>query len=1073
MRWPHRLPRPSVSGDTATYPEVLPGVDLVLRATATGFSHVLVVKSAAAAANPALREIRFQVGGDARVSRMPDGSLVASVGDSTLATAPAATMWDSTVSTQPVTAGPSTRPGPTGVGSSASSPGDSAKTASVTTAVVGRELVLRPDPSLLAAGAATFPVYVDPAWSTGKSRWAYATNNNSTNSDLSNARVGRNPDNGVVYRSYFDFPLTALKGKYIQSAYVQMVLDHSYSCGDTITHLFHANGISSTPRTAWAPKLNSWIAQAYSHGNEDDGCGDPDPDMTVNFTNGGVKTLIQTHATNQWTNVTLAFCACGDVNGVNESDQQRWKRYFPDKAKLIVDYDSYPGPPVNPQVDGVACTPGQRLSVGTRTPTLSEIFPDADSGQALQTQYELLQVPASGTYDDTTPRMTPPVGASVPAGGRSTTAALPALTESSPPVTYAFRARATDPAPYYRTSAWSPWCEFTVDTRVPDVQAAVAGGPPMPGQVTPVTISTTDLTVTTFRYGWTSPPTTEVTPDTSTTTPPLKSASLQLTTPKYGRNVLYVAAVDNTGNIGYGSVEFVANRPSPAVARWGLESYPGVTQAQALSDRQPALGGDTPLTASNVTWSADQRLVGGSTATLNGTSSYLQATVPVVDTSKSYSVGAWVRLNSLPTQNMAIATQSGACIYGFYFGVVLTAGVARWNVTTRQTDCGGSATYLGIESPTPITAGDVGRWQQVAFSYDQAARIFILFVNGVQVATAPWATAWNATSPFQVGRYTLGTTSNNYFKGSLADVQVFNRALVAQDFTGQLATDPASGGFDEPGMLNPILVGDWSMEQGTSCYAESLDPSLCQVRDDGQFGRRLALNQGSFVGTDAGHRGNALFLNATHFVDDPADPYYGLATLEYGRTQKNVGTDSAPIWQNTAALRTDDSFTISIWVRPESLQLTQTIASQIGSKESAFLLSLRGYNNGTERRWSILGYSQDATGTYTPEARLESRLVTEDDLGTWTHLVGIYDANAKKLKLYVNGRLEGTASVNGLFAASGPLTVGGAWWAEGGEMSRWVDQFYGGIDDFRIYQGALTDAAVKILFDTQSTDLPS
>nr|WP_309244438.1 hypothetical protein [Micromonospora parastrephiae] len=98
LSWPGgALPTPSVSGDSATYPEVLAGVDLVVRATATGFTHALVIKSAAAAANPALREIRFGLGGDPQVSLGPDGRLQAAVGRSVIASSEPAVMWDSRV----------------------------------------------------------------------------------------------------------------------------------------------------------------------------------------------------------------------------------------------------------------------------------------------------------------------------------------------------------------------------------------------------------------------------------------------------------------------------------------------------------------------------------------------------------------------------------------------------------------------------------------------------------------------------------------------------------------------------------------------------------------------------------------------------------------------------------------------------------------------------------------------------------------------------------------------------------------------------------------------------------------
>src|SRR5262249_43832867 len=55
--WPGTLPAPKLDGDAATYPEVLPGVDLTMRATPMGYQQELMVKSAEAARSPALAEI--------------------------------------------------------------------------------------------------------------------------------------------------------------------------------------------------------------------------------------------------------------------------------------------------------------------------------------------------------------------------------------------------------------------------------------------------------------------------------------------------------------------------------------------------------------------------------------------------------------------------------------------------------------------------------------------------------------------------------------------------------------------------------------------------------------------------------------------------------------------------------------------------------------------------------------------------------------------------------------------------------------------------------------------------------
>lgn len=62
MSWPDEFPDlrpPALDGNTATYREVLPGVDLLLAAQVDSFSQVLVVKTPVAAANSALQRLRF------------------------------------------------------------------------------------------------------------------------------------------------------------------------------------------------------------------------------------------------------------------------------------------------------------------------------------------------------------------------------------------------------------------------------------------------------------------------------------------------------------------------------------------------------------------------------------------------------------------------------------------------------------------------------------------------------------------------------------------------------------------------------------------------------------------------------------------------------------------------------------------------------------------------------------------------------------------------------------------------------------------------------------------------------
>ncbi|MBM0227038.1 MULTISPECIES: LamG domain-containing protein [Micromonospora] len=483
--------------------------------------------------------------------------------------------------------------------------------------------------------------------------------------------------------------------------------------------------------------------------------------------------------------------------------------------------------------------------------------------------------------------------------------------------------------------------------------------------------------------------------------------------------------------------------PSGATATWGLEAYPGITQAQGLADRQPAVGGDTPLTGSNIAWQDDARFVGGQTVGFDGTSSYLSASPSTLNTAGTFSLAAWVRLTDT---SVSWVFTSKASAGQATVSVGYDKASNRWQVQMPSKTGKGGKLSIARSSSTP----QVGLWTHLAVVHDATARTLTLWVDGVAEATVSNVTAVNDPS----GEFRLGRGDTSWWRGNLADVRVYDRVLVGQDFTGWLADDPASGGFNEPGLLRPWQVGGWNFEAATPCYEENLDPTLCSAPDVTAFGRQLALTQGSFI--DAGHRDLALTLDDTHWIDDPSDPHYGEATREYARTQHNVGEDWNPVWQDGPVLRTDQSFTVATWVRLDPARGAQTVISQDDADRSAFRLGYEPANGG---QW-VFGVAAGADDSATTYATAPATGVDQ-----WHHLVAVLDATHRQARLYVDGTLAETVGLNAAWQprqAPGAMLVGRSTTPAGPDG--WL---YGQVDDLGVYQGMLSDADVQRIFTEQ------
>ncbi|MFC7102289.1 LamG domain-containing protein [Nonomuraea rubra] len=117
-------------------------------------------------------------------------------------------------------------------------------------------------------------------------------------------------------------------------------------------------------------------------------------------------------------------------------------------------------------------------------------------------------------------------------------------------------------------------------------------------------------------------------------------------------------------------------------------------------------------------------------------------------------------------------------------------------------------------------------------------------------------------------------------------------------------------------------------------------------------------------------------------------------------------------------MRTDQSYTVSAWVQLDRLPASDAVVvSQGGSRTSHFSL---GYSSAG--RWGI-GVASADTDNPGAWAALSDAVAYPME---WTHLAGVYDAPAGKVRIYVGGQHVPSTDLGyvSTWNAEGPLQVG-------------------------------------------------
>ncbi|MCN9244853.1 DNRLRE domain-containing protein, partial [Streptomyces sp. RY43-2] len=1014
LSWPGALPVPRIDGDSATYPDVLPGVDLRLGAQEDGFTQLLVVKSAEAAASKELAALRLKLDGEGvDLRETGEGGLEAvdKGAGSAVFEAPQPLMWDSSEGSSAEQSAAARSAGARSAeGSGSDEPGatESGKLAPVAVEVSDGqdELVLKPDADVLKGQDTVYPVFIDPQWYSPKaSAWTMASKYWASSPQW---KFNGESDAGMGYcnwsycqpndtkRLFYRIPTSTFAGKSILSAEFVVRNTWSASCEARSVQLWQTKDISSS--TTWNSQNASgfWVKQlaskSFAYGYS--GCAAKDAEFDV-------KSAVQTAANNK--SATMTF----GLQAASESDAYGWKR-FSDKAFLRVKYNR---PPAQIKMSQLTMEYGgtcKKPADAARVRTLGKIYannvtdPDGDT-VAVEFQASWDSGDGKGVIARWKPART-----SSKKSGSNFSISLPSNVPQNKRIYW--QARAYDGAQY------SPWssagdptaCYFYYDTSVPKAPTVASGEYPASDPENPddpwydgvgrygsFEMKATETDVTTYWYGINGDPSSK----NKITTSGGAAKIVKVLPAKPGLNFFTAQAFDSAGN---GSeirtYQYRVKAGQPERATWQLDEPAGASEAL----------GSTPPRTLTLNGGATPGVEGvkGTAVHFNGTDAYASTDLPAVNTSGGFAVSAWVKLDKIPTTTADVALAPGNNAPGFELYYSTTYG---WSFNQYKSDDASGGLVRAAQGN--ISQVKAGTWTHLVGSYNSTSHVLELYVDGKLVDSVPYSTPWEARRGLQLGGKNLTGTAMSFFPGTIDELQLFDKPLTV----------------NEVGKLNAKgIVGD----PGRPAIAVfELDEKADATQLTGHGGVLPAKYNGKVITGVEGVAGKAAHFDGTS----------GYA---------KIGQTSGP------HLNTSRPFTVSAWAKLDKKPTSAgIIAAQAGKDKPGFEL----YYSSAYDRWAFNQYSADAPDG-TPVRAMQADGVTAR-AGEWVHLVGVHDAVADTLTLYVNGVMAGTTKLAGAFYADQSMYIGA-----GNYSGAMASYFPGTIDDVRLLDRPVSAEEVQQMF---------
>lgn len=441
--------------------------------------------------------------------------------------------------------------------------------------------------------------------------------------------------------------------------------------------------------------------------------------------------------------------------------------------------------------------------------------------------------------------------------------------------------------------------------------------------------------------------------------------------------------------------------PGP-VAYWSFDEGYGST----AYDYSP---NDNDGTINGATWKPASECKFGKCLYFDGDGDYVQIPDNLILEPQNFTVSAWVKPSALSSWNYIISNTKDSYYYGYRLEIN-DLGDLYFSIGygSSQADC----TYNSIVQ--------LNQWQLFSASYDGSDIKLYKDGNLLKTCNVGSITLDYSATNTMVG-YSNVTGNRKYFKGYIDEVKIYNYARTAeqikQDYNRGRAVMLGQSGGDEYASLTDGLVGWWKMDESSyNGTADELVDSSGNERHGFAFGTSL-----STISTSTAKFGRASYLDgSSHYLEIPYN--------DFDR----------------------DDFSISFWLKTSSS--SQTIFNTYsGTPRVAAYIQADG-----TLRFNVRG----SNGSTIPNIYVYSNTVINDNI--WHHVSLVRQDDF--IYIYIDGDFESReAGLHNVDPGSARDSLGLG--ANGLYHDAYDPTYQGYIDDFRIYEKALSPEEVRHLYE--------